>query len=89
MLGRGHTRCRRSLRARRPELKQQLDQVQHVDGAVAVDILAGVAGRIVRQTEAQQQIDQVQHVDGAVAVDILARVAGRGGRLAEACPWES
>ncbi len=43
-----------SLRARRPERQQQVDQVQDVDGAVAVDVLPGVAGCHSWLAEAEQ-----------------------------------
>ncbi len=42
------------------EHQQQLDQIQDVRHAVAVDILPRVAGRSGRQTEAEQQVDQVE-----------------------------
>ena len=42
------------LRARRPELQQQGDQVEHVDVTVLVDVLARVTGRSRRVAEAYQ-----------------------------------
>ena len=43
------------LRARRPEGQQQLDQVQHVDRAVLVDVLGFAAGDG-GQSEAERQV---------------------------------
>ncbi len=57
------------LRARRPERQQQVDQVQHVDGAVEVDVLR-LAARIGGLPEAQQQLDEVKDVYDTVVVDV-------------------
>ncbi len=55
------------LRARRPERQQQLDQVQHVDGAVVVDILGFAAGQI-RLTEADEKVHYILCVDHSIAL---------------------
>ena len=53
-----------SLRARIPEGQQQLDQVQHVHGAVGVDVLRLAAGDG-GQSEADQTSNQVEDRGGA------------------------
>ncbi len=50
---------RARLRTVLTEGQQQVDQVEHVDDAVAVDV-GRVAGRIRRQPEAEQQVDRAR-----------------------------
>ncbi len=57
------------LRTHGVEVDEQIDQVQHVDGAILVDVGHLAIGDR-RLAETQQQVDEVEHVDDAVAVDV-------------------
>ncbi len=60
------------------ERQHEVDDIEPVDHAVAVDV-RGAAGGLGRLTEASKHIDEIQDVHHAVRVDVGDRLALAAG----------
>ena len=69
----------------RTEVVHQVEQVDHVDGVIGVEVAGRVVGRVAQErAERVHQVQQVHHIDVAIEVDVAGAAGLKAGVMVPA-----